>query len=232
MVECFLCIIAEVIKQTSTRLATCVFRVSLTCTGLERASEKRKRSESDDAGRSIASTNSVSVSFNKSSLSNNCDTSRQVQPKVKLGATLLNSYNSGEVNGLIPPETGSNSGTLTSNSNSTNNNETNADWTVPGNDIDCGNVVPNQVAAFKQPSPDDQLQDTNWSQANEAILKAAGSRPLICMDATHTFDGTNLITKPAVNPIISSTQLRTLPDTETLPIIRNCGTSDVVPRES
>lgn len=152
-----------------------------------------------------------------------------------MGATLLTSYHSGEVNGLTPPETGFNSGILTPNSNTTDNDDTNANSTVPGNDIDCGAVVEpqNQVAAFNQPSPrsHDRLQDANWSSANQAILNAAGSRPLICEDGTHNFDGTDLITKPAVNLIISSTQRRILPNTETLSIIQNCGRSDVVPRE-
>jgi len=85
----------------------------------------------------------------------------------------------------------------------------------------------NQVGAFNQPSPrsHDRLQDGNWSPANEAILNAAGSRPLIHEDGTHAIDGTALITEPARNLIVSSTQPKTFPDTETLPIVRNCGTS-------
>jgi len=142
----------------------------------------------------------------------------------------VNSYYPGQVNGLTPPETDFNSGMLTPNSNTSSADDKNANSTVPGNDIDCGAVVEpqNQVAAFNQPSPrsHDRLQDCNWSPANGAIFKDAGSRPLICEDGTHDFDGTDLITKS------TSTQPRNLPDTETLPIIRNCGTSDVAPSES
>lgn len=204
---------SRVLEEKANELGLCNTNTSLSVP--QRASGKRKRGQSNSTTPFIVWTDSVSECSNRSSSFNIYDISRQVEQS--------------------PPETGFNSGVLTPNSNITDNDDTNANTTIPGNDIDCGAVVEpqNQVPAFNQPSPrfHDRFQDANWSSANEVILKAVGSRPLICEDGTHGFDGTDLITKPAVNLIISSTQPRTFPNTETLFIIRNCGISDVVPRE-
>lgn len=181
-------------------------------------------------------TDPVSVSSNKSSPSNICKLSRQVKQKIKEGVNLLDPYYPGEVKGLTSPETNINSGILTPNSNTSSDDDKNANSTVPGNDIDYDAVVEpqNQVAAFNQPSPrsHDRLQDGKWSPANEAIVKDNGLRPLICEDGTLNFDDTDLITKSTINLVVSSTQPRNLPNTATRPIIRNCGLSDVAPSES
>jgi len=159
-----------------------------------------------------------------------------VKQKVKVGVNLLNSYYPGEVNGLTQPETDFNSGILTPNSNTSNDDDKNANSTVPGNDVDCGAVVQpqNQVAAFSQPSlrSDDRLQDCNWSPANGAIFKDAGSRLLVCENGAHDFDGTDFVTDSTIDLVISSTQPRNLPDTEALPIIHNYSTNDLAPSES
>lgn len=135
-----------------------------------------------------------------------------MKQKVKVGVNLPNSYYPGEVNGLTQPETDSNSGILTPNSNTSNDDDKNANSTVPGNDIDCGAVVQpqNQVAAFSQPSlrSDDRLQDCNRSPANGAIFKDAGSL-IVCENRAYNFDGTDFMTDSTIKLVISSTQCST-----------------------
>jgi len=177
-------------------------------------------------------TDTALASYNKSSPCNIRGKSRQVEQEVKVGATQRNSYHPSEVNVLTTLETASGSGTLTPVSE-TENNDTNGNSTLPSNDVGYGAIVEpqNQVAACTQSSLmcQDRLQDGSWSPANEVVLKAAGSRPLICEDGEYSFDGR--APNPAINLITSSNQPRTFPDTETPPIIRNCATSDVAPGE-
>lgn len=201
----------------------------LICTGfdaiflLEQASEKRKCGQSDNRVLFIAWTDSVSVSFNKSSSFNICNLSWQVKQKVKVEVNLLNSYYPDEVNGLTPLKTDFNSGILTPNSNTSNDDDKNANLTVSNNNIDCSAVVEpqNQVAAFNQPSlrSHNRLQNGNWSLANEAIFKDVESCSLICEDETHNFDSTDLITEFTIDLVVSSTWARNLLNTETLMLI-------------
>jgi len=155
--------------------------------------------------------------------------------KVNAGLNPLNSYYPSEMNGLAPPESDLNSGILATHSNTSNDGHKNAKSTVLGNDIDCDAVVvpQNQIATLTQSSPrsHDRLQDGNWSPANEAIVKDVGSRPPICEDGTHNFQHTNLITISTIDRVVSSTQPRDLPETETLSILQDCFISDVAPGE-
>ena len=80
----------------------------------------------------------------------------------------------------------------------------------------------NQVAAFSGPLEGfhDLPHGINLSLPNESILKDAGSRPPICEDGIHNFDG-EFRTKPATNLSASNTKATTLPDAGTLSIISN-----------
>ena len=64
-----------------------------------------------------------------------------MKQKVKVRVNLLNSYYPGEVKGLTQPETDFNSVIFTLNSNTSNDDDENANSTVSGNDINCGAVV-------------------------------------------------------------------------------------------
>ena len=95
---------------------------------LERVSGKRKRGESDNAGRFIAWTNPELISHDESISSNVGDKNREME---QAGATLLTSYQLGEVDVVSPLEPGFNSGILTLVSDAINNDDTNGNLALP-----------------------------------------------------------------------------------------------------
>jgi hypothetical protein len=95
---------------------------------LERASGKRKRGESDNAGRSIAWTNHELISHDESIPSNVGDKHREME---QAGATLFTSHHRGEVDVMSPPEPGFNSGILTPVSDANNKDDTNGNLALP-----------------------------------------------------------------------------------------------------
>lgn len=201
----------------------------------ERASRKRKCGQSDNRVHSIVWTDPAASHYNKSSPSNICDSSQPVKQKGNAEVNLLCSSYPSEVNGLTPPGSDLDSGILATHSSSSNDGYKNANWTVPGSDIDCDAVVEprNQIATVNRSSPrsNDRLQNGNWSAAKEAIVKDVGSRPSICEDGKHTSQYTNLITISTIDRIVSSTQPRDLSEVETLPILRKRPTTDVATGE-